>query len=61
MNKYEDIMNKKRPESINHEKMPIEKRASIFAPFAALAGFSDKIKKVENDNALDDGYNNIKK
>ena len=27
--------------------MPINKRASIFAPFSALTGFSDKIKMLE--------------
>ena len=47
MNKYSDIINLKRPESLNHKRMPINKRASIFAPFSALTGFSDKIKMLE--------------
>ncbi len=47
MNKYDDIINLERPRSLKHDKMPIEKRASIFSPFAALAGFSDMIDEVE--------------
>ena len=46
MPKYDDIINLERPIS-KHEKMPIEKRASIFSPFAALTGFSEKIIETE--------------
>ena len=47
MNKYSDIIDLPRHISKNHLSMPIEKRASIFAPFAALTGFSDMIKNDE--------------
>ncbi len=47
MNKYDDIINLERPKSMKHGKMLIEKRASIFSPFAALTGFSEKINDVE--------------
>ena len=46
MPKYDDIINLERPIS-KHVKMPIEKRASIFSPFAALTGFSEKIIETE--------------
>ena len=46
MPKYDDIINLTRPVS-KHDKMPIEKSASIFSPFAALTGFTDKISDVE--------------
>lgn len=46
MPKYDDIINLERPIS-KHEKMPIEKRASIFSAFAALTGFSEKIIETE--------------
>ncbi len=49
MNKYDDIINLDHPISKNHPRMPIEKRASIFSPFAALTGFSDKIKDTEKE------------
>lgn len=42
MNKYNDIINLTRPIS-NHPKMPIESRASIFSPFAALSGYEESI------------------
>jgi hypothetical protein len=44
MNDYSDIINIKRPMS-KHPKMPIEKRASIFNPFAALTGYEDAINE----------------
>ncbi len=46
MPKYDDIIDLDRPVS-KHEKMPIERRASIFSPFAALTGFNEKINDVE--------------
>ena len=46
MPKYDDIINLERPIS-KCDKMPIEKRASIFSPFAALTGFSEKIIETE--------------
>ena len=63
MPKYDDIINLERPAS-KYDKMPIEKRASIFSPFAALTGFTDKIKNVEKDKdskiiLSDDMKNNL--
>ena len=49
MNKYDDIINLVHPEPLNHARMPINKRASIFAPFAALTGFNEKIRDLEID------------
>ncbi len=42
MGKYDDILNHPRLEPKNHLRMPIEKRAAQFAPFAALEGFDDQ-------------------
>lgn len=35
MNKYEDMLDMKRPVSKKHPPMPIKDRAAQFAPFAA--------------------------
>ena len=43
MKNYDDIINMKRPISKKYHEMPIYNRASIFAPFAALTGYSDAI------------------
>lgn len=43
---YSDIINLDRPISY-HKKMSIDARASQFAPFAALTGYSDEIKETE--------------
>ncbi len=43
---FEDILKVKWPRSLlesGHEKMPLEKRAKIFLPFAALTGHSDAL------------------
>ena len=45
MDNYEDIINLEHPEPINHPRMSIEKRAGIFAPFAALTGYEDEVKE----------------
>ena len=37
MNKYEDMLDMKRPVSKKHPPMPIKDRAAQFAPFAALS------------------------
>lgn len=42
-NQYDDIINLPRPISKKHPQMPLEKRAAIFSPFAALTGFEDAI------------------
>ncbi len=44
MDDYSDIINVKRPIS-KHEKMSIQKRASIFNPFAALTGYEEAINE----------------
>lgn len=45
MNNYDDIINLKYTGSKRINKMSIENRASIFAPFNALCGFDDEIKE----------------
>ena len=40
---YEDIINLPRPVSGKHPPMPLEKRATQFAPFAALNGYEEAI------------------
>lgn len=44
---YDDIINLPRHISKKHPPMSINARAAQFAPFAALTGYSDDIKKVE--------------
>lgn len=44
---YDDIIKLKRPVS-KYPKMPIEKRAAQFAPFAALTSYHEIIAKTEN-------------
>ncbi|BAL85035.1 hypothetical protein SELR_pSRC102280 (plasmid) [Selenomonas ruminantium subsp. lactilytica TAM6421] len=39
---YADIINLPRPELRCHPRMPMEKRAAQFSPFAALTGY-DKV------------------
>ena len=45
--KYADILDKSRPQTEQslrrHPRMPIQNRAKIFAPFAALRGYEDKL------------------
>ncbi len=45
-NNYDDIINLKHPEPINHPRMSMEQRAAQFAPFAALTGYDDEVKEV---------------
>lgn len=45
--KYEDIINMKHPTSKKHPRMSMEARAAQFAPFAALTGFENEVKKTE--------------
>ncbi|BAL83017.1 hypothetical protein SELR_13090 [Selenomonas ruminantium subsp. lactilytica TAM6421] len=42
---FADIINMPRPEPKNHPRMPKEKRAAQFAPFAALTGYEEVVKK----------------
>ena len=45
--KYADILDKSRPqteESLRrHPRMPVQNRAKIFAPFAALRGYEERL------------------
>ena len=52
MGKYDDIINLPHHESKNHPRMSNSNRAAQFAPFAALVGFSESIRKSEE--ILDD-------
>lgn len=46
MNKYDDIININHHEpSSKHPRMSIENRAAIFAPFAALTGYSSLVEE----------------
>ncbi len=42
---YDDIIFMEHHTSTNHPRMPIEKRAAQFAPFAALTGFEQSIRE----------------
>lgn len=42
---YRDIINLPRPEPRCCPRMPIEKRAAQFAPFAALTGYEELVKE----------------
>lgn len=44
---YEDLIYLPRPVSKTHPQMPIADRAAQFAPFAALNGHNDLIRKTE--------------
>ena len=56
MNKYEDMIDMKRPVSKKHPPMPIKDRAAQFSPFAALSGhreaLAEEIKKYDEDLAI---------
>ena len=43
MNKYGDIIELQRPESLKHGRMSLYNRATQFAPFAALTGYEEAI------------------
>ena len=46
-NPYEDLIYLSRPVSKTHRPMPIADRAAQFAPFAALNGHGDLIRKTQ--------------
>jgi len=46
MNDYSDIIKLSRPQS-KYPKMSLKDRAKIFAPFAALVGYGEEVKKKE--------------
>lgn len=45
MENYDDIINMEHHVSTKHSRLSIEQRAAQFAPFSALAGYSDEIKE----------------
>ncbi|MCQ2249372.1 MAG: hypothetical protein MJZ50_10215 [Treponema sp.] len=47
MDRYEHMIYMERPKSQNHPPMPMADRAVQFAPFAALTGFSEKIRDTQ--------------
>lgn len=47
---YEKIINLPRPEPKCRPRMPMEKRAAQFAPFAALTGYEDVLKKTAREH-----------
>lgn len=47
INKYSDIINMKHHTSLKYPRMSYEARAAQFAPFAALTGFENEVKKTE--------------
>ena len=47
INKYDDIINMPHHVSIKHKTMSMHDRAAQFAPFAALTGFDEEVKKTE--------------
>lgn len=42
---YSDIIDLPHPEPQHRKRMPLEKRAAQFMPFAALTGFDEMLKK----------------
>lgn len=46
---YDDIINHPHHVSKRHPQMPLENRAAQFAPFAALTGYEEAIRKVEKE------------
>lgn len=60
--KYADILDKSRPQTEQslrrHPRMPVQNRAKIFAPFAALRGYEEKLddaQRAQLARALDPG------
>ena len=55
MEDYKDIINMPHYEPKNHPRMSIESRAAQFAPFAALTGYGDAVKKTARftDNRIE--------
>ena len=45
MNDYDDIINLPHHQSKNHPRMSLYDRAAQFAPFAALTGYDDAVKR----------------
>lgn len=45
MNKYDEIINVKHFDPVNHKRMSMVDRAAQFASFAALKGYSESVKE----------------
>lgn len=50
LKEYAKIIHLTRPEPKCHRRMPIEKRAAQFAPFAALTGYEEVLKKTTREH-----------
>ena len=48
-NRYDEIIDYNWKGSPNRIRMPLEQRAKIFAPFAALRGYSELLRKAEEE------------
>lgn len=48
-NRYENIIDYNWKGSPGRVRMPLEQRAKIFAPFAALRGYSELLRKAEEE------------
>jgi len=49
MGKYDDIINMEYPFNTTRPRMPMEERAKIFLPFAALKGFEEAVERTQMD------------
>lgn len=49
MDDYKDIISLPHPEPKHHKRMNIYQRAAQFAPFAALTGYEDAIRKAQQE------------
>jgi len=47
---YAEFINMPRPEPKFHQRMPMIKRAAQFAPFAALTGYEEVVKKTAREH-----------
>lgn len=47
---YKRIIDLPRPEPRFHQRMPMIKRAAQFAPFAALTGYDEVVKKTAREH-----------
>lgn len=56
--KYADILEKSRPRTEQslrrHPRMPLQNRAKIFAPFAALRGYEDGLDEMQREKLAND-------
>lgn len=53
LQKYSDIINMKHHVSNKHPQMSITDRAAQFAPYAALTGYGEEVKKCEENIQID--------